>query len=150
WGAVEPRFAGGIQMEISAARPQTLPGQAMATTEQAFLRGELQRRHNQLQSALHVRADSSSLSALLAEVDAALARMDDGTYGKCEVCHDPIESDRLLADPLARLCLDHLTYDEQRALELDLARAASIQQALLPKRDFAVAGWLARYYYAPA
>ena len=137
-------------MEISAAQPQTLAGNLMATSEQTFLRTELQRRHRQLESALRVHSDSSSLSALLVEVDAALARMHDGTFGKCEVCHDAIESDRLLADPLVRLCLDHLTYDEQRALERDLARAATIQQALLPRSDFATNGWHVRYHYAPA
>ena len=122
-------------MEISAAQPQTLAGNLMATSEQTFLRTELQRRR-QLESALRTHSDSSSLSALLVEVDAALARMNEGTFGKCEVCHDAIESDGLLADPLVRLCLDHLTYDEQRALERDLGRAATIQQALLPHFGF--------------
>jgi sigma-B regulation protein RsbU (phosphoserine phosphatase) len=147
---VPGEFDGGIQMEISAAQPQTLAKNPMATTEQAFLRTELQRRQGQLQSALRAHSASQSLSALLTEVDAALARMHDGTYGKCEVCHEAIENDRLLADPLVRLCLDHLTYDEQRALEQDLARAATIQQALLPRSDFATAGWQVRYHYAPA
>jgi DnaK suppressor protein len=40
------------------------------------------------------------------EVDAALARMDEGTYGICESCHKPIGDDRLDARPVARLCLD--------------------------------------------
>src|SRR5215470_12855364 len=121
-------------MEISAAATQTLAGHSMATAEQTFLRGELQRRQSRLQSALRAQpAAVSPLNELLVEVDAALARMHEGTYGKCDVCHDSIESDRLLADPLTRLCLDHLTYEEQRALESDLARAASIQQALLPR-----------------
>ena len=137
-------------MEISAARRQTLAGDVVATTEQTYLRAELERRHNQLQSALRAHSSSPSLSALLVEVDAALARLHEGTYGKCEVCHDSIESDRLLADPLVRLCLDHLTSEEQRALERDLARAATIQQALLPRSDFSTAGWHVRYHYAPA
>jgi phosphoserine phosphatase RsbU/P len=137
-------------MEIFTVQPQTLDGNHMATTEQTFLRSELERRHNQLESALRAHTDSPSLGALLVEVDAALARMHDGTYGKCDVCHEAIENDRLLADPLVRLCLDHLTYDEQRALERDLARAAAIQHALLPRSDFATAGWNARYHYSPA
>jgi sigma-B regulation protein RsbU (phosphoserine phosphatase) len=143
-------FEEGIQMEISAAAPQTLTGKSMATTERTYLRGELERRQSQLQSALRAHSASPSLGALLAEVDAALARMHDGTYGKCEVCQDPIESDRLLGDPLERLCLDHLSYEEQRALERDLARAASIQQALLPRSDFSAIGWRVRYHYSPA
>ena len=137
-------------MEISAVRRQTLAGVVVATNELTYLRAELERRHNQLQSALRAHSSSPSLNALLAEVDAALERLHEGTYGKCEVCHDSIESDRLLADPLERLCLDHLTSEEQRALERDLARAATIQRALLPRSDFSTAGWHVRYHYAPA
>jgi len=43
----------------------------------------------------------------------------------------PSKQRRLLADPLVRFCLDHLTSAEQRALESDLSLAARIQRALL-------------------
>jgi len=52
---------------------------------------------------------SQARDALLAEIEAALRRIDEGIYGLCETCHDPIEADRLEADPLLRLCLDHLS-----------------------------------------
>ena len=42
----------------------------------------------------------------LGEIDAALARIDDGTYGTCEVCGKPIGAERLAAIPWARLCID--------------------------------------------
>ena len=38
----------------------------------------------------------------LADVRAALARVDDGTYGRCERCGGPIEPERLEARPTAR------------------------------------------------
>ena len=41
------------------------------------------------------------------EVEAAVARMDDGTYGRCEVCANPIASPRLEAMPSTRFCIDH-------------------------------------------
>ncbi|GAB3997682.1 TraR/DksA family transcriptional regulator [Nocardioides marmoraquaticus] len=41
----------------------------------------------------------------LAEVDAALARLGDGTYGRCERCGEPIPEARLLARPSARTCV---------------------------------------------
>lgn len=41
----------------------------------------------------------------LAEVDAALRRLDAGTYGTCERCGQPIGSERLEARPAARTCI---------------------------------------------
>lgn len=41
----------------------------------------------------------------LAEVEAALARVDVGTYGVCEVCGQPIGEGRLEARPTARTCI---------------------------------------------
>jgi DnaK suppressor protein len=43
--------------------------------------------------------------ARLAEVEAALERMDSGAYGICESCRRPIPAERLLARPVARLCV---------------------------------------------
>lgn len=42
----------------------------------------------------------------LAAVDAALARLDDGSYGRCLSCHRPIAPERLEALPWAELCID--------------------------------------------
>lgn len=41
----------------------------------------------------------------LAETDAALARVEAGTYGVCEVCGRPIPVARLEARPVARTCV---------------------------------------------
>jgi len=43
----------------------------------------------------------------LADVEHALRRLDDGTYGTCEVCGRVIPEERLEAVPNARLCLEH-------------------------------------------
>jgi sigma-B regulation protein RsbU (phosphoserine phosphatase) len=137
-------------MDSSAAKQQTSSGIPMATAQQAYLRTELLRRHNRLESALRSPVADASISSLLRDVDAALERLDQGTYGLCNACHEPIETERLLADPLVQFCLDDLTTEERRALESDLALAARIQQALLPPRDFSPVGWQIRYHYAPA
>ena len=47
----------------------------------------------------------------LDEIDAALARIDDGTYGSCQRCGGQIGEGRLRAIPWARLCID----DQRRA-----------------------------------
>lgn len=121
----------------------------MPTAEQTYLRSELEQRRERLQSVAHSSTDASIVN-LLRDVDAALARMDEGTYGICESCHEPVERERLLADPLTRFCLDHLSGEERRALESDLSLAAHIQKALLPPAHLDVAGWQLRYHYAPA
>ncbi|MET7709961.1 TraR/DksA C4-type zinc finger protein [Micromonospora sp. NPDC005413] len=41
----------------------------------------------------------------LAELDVALQRVDDGTYGVCERCSRPIPPERLVARPSARTCV---------------------------------------------
>jgi len=42
----------------------------------------------------------------LTQIDRALARLDDGTYGTCERCGKPIGEERLHARPWATLCID--------------------------------------------
>ena len=137
-------------MESLDTKQETSGEGFMAVAEQAYLRSELERRQMRLKSALLSPAPNASLSSLLDEVDAALARMDSGTYGLCNTCHEPIERERLLADPLLQFCLDDLTREERHALESDLTLAARIQQALLPDRHLSVFDWQVRYHYAPA
>jgi DnaK suppressor protein len=43
---------------------------------------------------------------LLGEIDAALRRIDEGTFGTCQVCGRAIEEERLEAVPYATLCID--------------------------------------------
>ena len=40
-------------------------------------------------------------------VENALSRIENGTYGECEVCCKPIEEQRLEALPYATLCMEH-------------------------------------------
>jgi RNA polymerase-binding protein DksA len=47
-----------------------------------------------------------SVEGELADVEHALQRIDDGTYGTCEACGKPIGDDRLEAMPATRYCLD--------------------------------------------
>jgi phosphoserine phosphatase RsbU/P len=125
-------------------------GATMATHYDVSLRTQLANRRQKLSSAVASFPGRLDLSSLLQEVDAALSRMDDGTFGLCETCHDPIEKDRLIADPLIRFCLDHLTEPQQRALVQDLDLAARIQSALLPKPGLVHGGWRTAFHYQPA
>ena len=42
----------------------------------------------------------------LRDVEGALKRLDDGTYGRCEICGKDIGDERLRARPEARYCVD--------------------------------------------
>src|SRR5690348_7016105 len=48
-------------------------------------------------------------------IDDALARIDRGEYGVCEACGNPIEPDRLDAEPTARLCKDDARRADRRS-----------------------------------
>jgi len=120
-----------------------------ATQFDSALHEQLVSRRQRLEQAIAVSPDRANLTHLLREVDEALARMNDGSFGLCEVCREPIERDRLTADPLARLCLDHLTAPQQRLLEQDLELASRIQSALLPRPRLVHGGWRAAFHYQP-
>lgn len=49
-----------------------------------------------------------ALQSRLSDIDAALASIEEGTYGKCVVCGKAIESDRLAANPAAKTCKEHM------------------------------------------
>lgn len=120
----------------------------MATLEMAFLNSQLEERKRRLEAAIAVAPQQAGLAGLLHEVDAALERMDKGHYGLCQECHDPVEQDRLLADPLVRYCLDHLTEPERAALQRDLDLASQVQRNLLPQVGLRAGGWETSYHYA--
>ena len=50
----------------------------------------------------------------LAQIDRALARIEDGTYGVCEACSNPIGKMRVMAFPRATLCLTCKQREERR------------------------------------
>ena len=122
----------------------------MEATEQVALRRQLVERRQKLESALPRLREREPVLALLQEVDAALERIDRGSFGVCEACQGAIEADRLRVDPLTRFCLDDLTPSQARALEQDLESAARVQRGLLPRPGVRRAGWHVEYHYEPA
>ena len=114
------------------------------------LRPQLLERKQRLEAIIPTLGEPSEAVRLLQEVDGALKRMDAGWYGVCESCRGQIERDRLIVDPLVRVCLDCLSQTQQRSLEDDLDLAARIQAALLPKNNLSCCGYEVSYYYEPA
>ena len=106
------------------------PGASQTRTLLEELRGELQRRETAVRASGEMPTGGISfgkrvgegtniaierftdvaihdqLLQQLAAVDAALARVDDGTYGVCSGCGQPIPSMRLEAVPWAATCVD--------------------------------------------
>ncbi|MFC4611558.1 TraR/DksA family transcriptional regulator [Streptomyces maoxianensis] len=59
----------------------------------------------QAASQIEVRVKlAASARMVLADVDAALTRVDQGRYGACQLCRKPIARDRLMIVPQARYC----------------------------------------------
>src|SRR5271156_4631662 len=121
----------------------------MATLEITFLHNQLEERKHRLESAIALAPQKAGLAGLLREVDSALERMAKGSYGLCDECHESIEQDRLLADPLVCYCLDHLSESQRHALQRDLDLASQMQRNLLPQVNMRAGGWETSYHYAP-
>jgi len=121
----------------------------MASLEISFLHTQLEDRKRRLEEALALAPQNGALSGLLHQVDSALESMTKGRYGLCQECHEPVEQDRLLADPLVRYCLDHLSQSERSALQRDLDLAAAVQRHLLPPRNLRAGDWETDYHYVP-
>ncbi len=115
-----------------------------------LLRTQMLERRQKLHDAAQSAGRPEELIDLLKQVDFALEKMNKGTYGLCETCHESIEPERLIVDPLIKNCLDHLTAIEQRMLERDLDLAFSVQSNLLPKQGMGAVGWTTAYHFAPA
>lgn len=116
----------------------------------AAVRAQLLDRRFRVHSAISEAHEYARLADLLKEIDAALERLDAGTYGICEVCRGTIEADYLRLDPLVRVCFEDLNVDQRKAIERDLEMASGIQAHLLPKNNVRHSCWDVSYLYEPA
>ena len=88
------RRAGGGQAGLSAPAASELDENFADTAQVAAEQVETRTLAAQLQDQLD-------------DVEAALGRIDAGTYGTCEVCDKPVTAARLEAMPSTRFCIDH-------------------------------------------
>ena len=91
---------------IAEPKPGT-PGEWQATPETSAMdrREDVAEEFEELEER---RATEHNLEIRLKEVESALAKISAGTYGVCEIGDEPIELDRLEANPAARTCKTHL------------------------------------------
>ncbi len=62
------------------------------------------------------RALVSQLEMRFHSVKLALQKYEEGTFGRCEMCNEPIEEARLVINPAARTCKTHM--ERERELPL--------------------------------
>jgi RNA polymerase-binding protein DksA len=62
----------------------------------------------------HEMSLANNARVMLAQTERALGRLDDGSYGVCESCGQPIGKNRLMAFPRATLCLSCKQREERR------------------------------------
>ncbi len=79
-------------------------------------------------------ADEKAARSHLQTLDTALVKADNKTLGRCEVCHDYVETDRLEMDFTACVCIDHYSPEQKRQLEAELELSHKVQKSLLPQQ----------------
>jgi len=63
-------------------------------------------RMDAMQAQAMAQASAQRREAMLRNITAALKRIEDGSYGFCRACDEPINPKRLEFDPAALLCID--------------------------------------------
>jgi len=69
-------------------------------------------RMDAMQAQAMAKASRNRRQAMLTKITAALKRIDDGDYGLCRECEEPINPKRLEFDPTAIHCIDCASKDE--------------------------------------
>lgn len=122
----------------------------MVTATDTDFRAQLLDWRQKLETSIDGSEDGTPLRHLLGEVNLTLERLSNGSYGVCEACHDVMDGEQLMEDPLARYCLSCLTPDQMNALQRDIELAWHIQGALLPKPNLSPCSWEVGYHYEAA
>lgn len=71
----------------------------------------------------------------LEEINNALEKVLDGSYGMCESCGEQISRDRLEAIPTAVLCMECKRQEEQEGFGTQVRRQERVQRITLPGED---------------
>ena len=105
----------GASCSLGARRSSARPRRRSSTckTNSAQHADIADRASTETERALELRARDRQRK-LIAKIDAALGRLDDGTYGYCEETGEPISLKRLDARPIATLSVEAQERHERR------------------------------------
>jgi sigma-B regulation protein RsbU (phosphoserine phosphatase) len=95
-------------------------------------------------------ASEQAVETRLEILDQVIEQCECDELGVCDVCHGHIEVERLEMDFTARVCLEHLSEEEQHRLEDDLELSQQVQQALLPQQSPEIPGLEVAAFSRPA
>ena len=77
--------------------------------------------------------DHACVDEHLHVIDESLEKLQEGTFGICEVCHEKVDDELLRMDYTSTVCLGHFTEAELRQLESELELSQVVQRGLLPQ-----------------
>ena len=111
-GSQEGHAATGRKFSLSPSpatretAPKVAPPEEALRTLQARLQAQLNKtgEDTDAHSDPEARFLKQSVSRRLNQVNAALERIEVGKYGVCADCHEPIEKDRLVLQPMSTRC----------------------------------------------
>lgn len=101
-------------MSLAASRPESRPERLTAHEARQRLEHERNSRLTQLKAVEEAEGETTdhfmaaqkdSVRRVLKEIDAALGRVQDGSYGTCQECAKPIPAERLEILPHVRCCV---------------------------------------------
>ena len=94
--------------------------------------------------------DDSCLRQHMQVIDESLQKIQDGTFGVCEICHETVDDALLRMDYTSTVCLGHFTEQELRQLESELELSQVVQRGLLPQSAPRIPGLAVAAFSRPA
>ncbi len=86
----------------------------------------------------------------LEKIDGVIKESSLDTFGHCTVCGETVDEECLEMDYTSSVCLDHLSPEEARSLELELELAQDVQRSLLPQQVVDISGLEVAAFSRPA
>jgi sigma-B regulation protein RsbU (phosphoserine phosphatase) len=136
--------------------PQTHTHTALDTIQQGLTKTRenlyhwLEATPEEKQEVLLGSADACCVEDHLQVIDESLQKLEEGTLGICEVCHEAVDDELLTMDYTATVCLGCFSEQELRQLESELEMSQLVQRALLPQQAPNIPGLNVAAFSRPA
>ena len=94
--------------------------------------------------------DETCVEEHLNVINQTLEKIDEGTFGICEICNQSVDEELLRMDYTSTVCLGHYTEQELRQLETELELSQVVQRSLLPQQAPSIPGMNIAGFSRPA